>query len=162
MAGPAMRRLGRGGTIQGAGALQQKQESIDMAVVWLIALAAAIEAATGLALIVSPQAVFHLLLGADLAGAGIAVGRVAGAALLSFGLVCWMSRRSLDKSPALVGLLTYNLLVAAYLICLRFGGEFAGILLSPTIVLHAVFSLLLAYACFDDRRAKRQRNEMER
>ena len=133
-----------------------------MAVVWLLSLAAAIEAATGLALIVSPQAVSHLLLGADLAGAGIAVGRVAGAGLLSFGLVCWISGRSLDKSPALVGLLTYNLLVAAYLIYLQFGGEFAGILLSPTIALHAVFSLLLAYACFDDRRVKRQRNEMER
>ena len=56
-----------------------------MAAVWLLSVAAAIEAATGVALIVFPQAVSSLLLGADLAGAGIAVGRVAGIALLSLG-----------------------------------------------------------------------------
>ena len=53
----------------------------DMAF-WLLSVAAAIEAATGLALIIYPQAVASLLLGADLGTTGIAVGRVAGIALL--------------------------------------------------------------------------------
>jgi hypothetical protein len=48
----------------------------------LLSVAAVIEVATGVALIISPQAVTSLLLGADLAVAGIAVGRVAGIALL--------------------------------------------------------------------------------
>ena len=50
---------------------------------WLFPVEAAVEAATGLALIIYPQAVSKLLLSADLAGAGIAVGRVAGIALLA-------------------------------------------------------------------------------
>ena len=47
---------------------------------WLLPVEAVIEGATGLALIIYPQAVSRLLLGADLPGAGIAVGRVAGIA----------------------------------------------------------------------------------
>jgi len=125
-----------------------------MAMMWLIPLAAAIEAATGLALMISPQIVSNLLLGADLAGAGIAVARIAGAALLSFGLVCWLGRRSADTTPVLVGLLTYNLLVTVYLIYLAFGGETTGVLLGPTIVLHVVFSLFLAYTCFNEQSSR--------
>lgn len=71
---------------------------------WLHSVAAAIEAATGLALIIYPQAVASLLLGADLVAAGIAVGRVAGIALLSVGLACWLSRKVANKSPALVAI----------------------------------------------------------
>jgi hypothetical protein len=37
--------------------------------VWLLSLAAVVEVATGIALIILPQAVASLLLGADLAGA---------------------------------------------------------------------------------------------
>ena len=125
-----------------------------MAAVWLLSAAAAIEAATGVALIVFPQAVSSLLLGADLAGAGIAVGRVAGVALLSLGLVCWISRQVANKTPALAGMLTYNLLVTAYLLYLGFGGELVGILLWPVIALHAVLTLLFAYVGFNNQRTK--------
>ena len=125
-----------------------------MAAVWLLSVAAAIEAATGLALIISPHAVASLLLGADLAGAGIAVGRVAGVALLSLGLVCWISRQGANKTPALAAMLTYNLLVTAYLMYLGFGGELVGILLWPAIVIHAVLTLLFAHVGFNHQRAK--------
>jgi hypothetical protein len=118
---------------------------------WLLAVAAAIEAAIGLALIVSPQAVSRLLLGAHLAGAGIAVGRVAGIALLCFGMVCWMSRHVPNKTPALSAMLAYNLLVATYLMYLGLDGELVGILLWPVIALHAVLSVLFAYVSFNDR-----------
>jgi hypothetical protein len=97
-----------------------------MAALWLLSLAAAIEAATGSALIIDPQAVTRLLLGADLAVAGIAVGRVAGIALLSLGLACWLSRRALNKAAALAAMLTYNLLVTAYLMYLGLGGQLVG------------------------------------
>ena len=65
-----------------------------MAAVWLLSLAAAIKATTGVALIIVPRAVAGLLLGAELAGVGIAVARVAGIALFSLGLLCWMSRQA--------------------------------------------------------------------
>jgi hypothetical protein len=111
----------------------------------LLSVAAGIEAATGLALIVIPQAVSSLLLGANLVGAGIAVGRVAGVALLSLGLVCWMSRQQPGKTAALPAMLTYNLLVTAYLTRLGIGGELVGILLWPATAIHAALTLLFAY-----------------
>ena len=81
----------------------------------LLSVAAVIEATTGIALIIFPLAVSSVLLGADLAEAGIAVARVAGIALLSLGLVCWMSRQDANKTAALTAMLNYNLLVTAYL-----------------------------------------------
>jgi len=128
-----------------------------MAALWLLSVEAAIEAATGLALIIFPQAVSSLLLGADLAEAGIAVARVAGIALLSLGLVCWMSRQDANKTAALAAMLSYNLLVTAYLTYLGFGGELVGILLWPAIAIHAVLTLLVAYVWFNDQQPKQPR-----
>jgi hypothetical protein len=128
-----------------------------MTALWLLSVTAAVEAIMGLALIIYPQAVSSLLLGVDLAGAGIAVGRVAGIALLSLALVCWMSRQDADKTAALAAMLTYNLLVAAYLIYLGIGGELVGILLWPTVAIHAVLTLLFAYVRFNDQQPKQLR-----
>jgi hypothetical protein len=124
---------------------------------WLLSLAAAIEAALGVALIIYPQAVASLLLGAVLAGAGIAVGRVAGMALLSLELACWMSRKDANKTAALAAMLTYNLLVAAYLMYLGYGGELVGILLWPAITIHAVLTLLFAYVWFNGQQPEQPR-----
>jgi hypothetical protein len=117
----------------------------------LLSVAAAIEAVTGLALIIAPQTVASLLLDANLTAAGIAVGRVAGMALLSLGLACWKSRRILDKAAMLTAMLSYNLLVTAYLMYLGFGGELVGLLLWPAIALHSVLTFLLAYVLFIGR-----------
>ena len=53
-----------------------------------LTLTAIIEAATGLALIAVPAVVVRLLLGAEISGASIPLGRVAGAALLALGVAC--------------------------------------------------------------------------
>ena len=92
--------------------------------------------------------------GGDLAVAGIAVGRVAGIALLSLGLGCWLSRRDFKKTPALAAMLSYNLLVTTYLTYLGLGGELVGVLLWPAIALHAVLTFLFGYARFNSRRSK--------
>ena len=125
-----------------------------MAAVWLLSLAAVVEAATGVALIVVPQSVTSLLLGANLGGTGIAVARVAGIALLSLGVLCWISRQDANKTATLTAMLTYNLLVTVYLTHLGVGGELVGRLLWPAIVIHAVLTLLFAYARFNDHRAE--------
>jgi hypothetical protein len=125
-----------------------------MAPRWLWAATAVIEAATGLALILDPQAVAHLLLGADLPGAGIAVGRIAGIALLALGLACWISRQDGNDRAALVAMLAYNLLVTVFLIYLGLGGELVGILLWPAIAIHTALTLLFAYVWFNDRQPK--------
>ena len=124
---------------------------------WLLSVAAAIESATGLALIIYPQAVAGLLLGADLGMAGIAVGRVAGIALISLGLACWMSRKGANEFAALAAILTYNFFVTIYLVSLGFVGELVGILLWPAIAIHAVLTLLFAFVWFNDRQPRQSR-----
>jgi hypothetical protein len=121
-----------------------------MAASWLFSVAAIFEAATGLALIIFPQFVAGLLLGANLAGPGIAVARIAGAALLSLGIACWKSRTDSDETSVLAAMLAYNLLVTAYLVYLGFGGELVGVLLWPATAIHAVLTLLFAKAWFSD------------
>jgi hypothetical protein len=143
--------------IRRPGVFQRNWEKIDVTALWLLSVAAVIEAATGVALIIFPQAVSSLLLGADLAGVGIAVARVAGIALLSLGQVCWISRQDSNKAPALAAMLTYNALVAAYLMYLGLGGVLVGILLWPATAIHAVLTLPFAYVWFNDRQPKKPR-----
>ena len=115
----------------------------------LLALAAVIEAVTGLALIVAPSLVGRLLFGAESTGVGIPVARVLGIALIALGVACW-------PGPPLIGMLTYSAAVTVYLSYLAFGGEWVGPLLWPAVVLHAVLTLLLTRAWLkpqDDRAA---------
>jgi len=99
----------------------------------LITFAAAFEAITGLILIAVPSWLAWLLLGSHLAAVGDAVGRVAGIALLALGL-----------SRSVQGLLSYNVLVAIFLLYLGIRGELVGVLLWPAFAAHGVLSVLLA------------------
>ena len=111
----------------------------------LLALTAIIEAATGLALIAVPSVVVRLLLGGEISGASIPLGRVAGFGLLSLGMACWPGRATpVNTAPALWAMLTYNSLATLYLLCLGIGGEWVGPLLWPAVALHSILSLLLA------------------
>jgi hypothetical protein len=58
----------------------------------LLVLTAIGEAATGLALLVEPPIVTRLLLGAEVAGVGLVISRVAGTALVAIAIMCWLSR----------------------------------------------------------------------
>jgi hypothetical protein len=108
----------------------------------LITLSAAIEFATGAALIVVPAFIGRAVLGVDLSGTGVAVARVAGLGLLSLGLACWPSRN--DANPhATRALFIYNLLAAFYLGYLRAGAGFVSYLLWPACALHAMLTILL-------------------
>ena len=111
----------------------------------LLTLSASIEAATGLALMVDPPIVTRLLLGAEVSGVAIALGRVTGFGLLSLGLACWPGGTAAGNSGgAFRAMLTYNLLVTLYLLYLGIRGEWVGILLWPAVVLHAILTVLLA------------------
>src|SRR5260370_29750567 len=63
--------------------------------------AAVSEGATGLALLIVPSLVGHLLLGEDLTGLAIPIARVAGIALIALGIASW-------PGPPLVGMLAYS------------------------------------------------------
>jgi len=103
----------------------------------VLQLSAVGEIAPGLALLIVPSLVGRLLLGEELAGVAIPVGRVLGIALIALGVSCWPGR------TALCGMLTYSILATGYLAWLGIRGESVGPLLWPAVVLHAALTLLL-------------------
>jgi hypothetical protein len=110
----------------------------------LLALTALIEAATGLALLVVPAVVVRLLLGAEISGAAIPLGRVAGAALLALGVACWLAgddTKSRAGKGLVVAMSVYN---AGAVIVLGAAGiqlPTVGIALWPAVILHAVMAV---------------------
>jgi len=119
----------------------------------LLSLAAVIEAATGVALMVDPSVVAQLLLGTEISGAAVAVGRVAGIGLLALGLAYWPSTDVSRVPHPRRALLTYNLLTTLYLAYLGFRGEWVGRFLWPAVMVHAVLTVFLARAWFQARKA---------
>ena len=110
----------------------------------VLVLAAVGEAATGMALLIVPSLVGHLLLGAELTGIAVIVARVAGIALVALSLACW-------PGTPLIGMLTYSAAVTLYLAYVGFVGGFSGILLWPAVVLHVILTALLARASTSDK-----------
>jgi hypothetical protein len=112
----------------------------------LLAFAAIAEVSTGVPLIIVPSLVGRLLLGAELSGVSVVIGRVTGIALIALGIACWPGRM------ALCGMLTYGALATAYLAWLGLGGKWVGPVLWPAVVLHAALTLLLTRAWLSLRR----------
>ena len=117
----------------------------------VLGIAAAVEAVTGLFLLVFPHLVVNFLLGVAVTGISIVIGRVAGIALLSLGVGCWFGRQEATGGWALPAMLLYNVLVTPYLAFVGLGTEFVGVLLWPAVVVHGVLTTLLAYAWSKDR-----------
>jgi hypothetical protein len=109
----------------------------------LLTFAATVEAATGLALMAVPAVVVRLLLGDEISGAAVSLGRVAGFGLLSLGLACWPGRGTTEAS-SVRAILTYNALTTLYLLYLGIDGGRVGLLLWPAVALHGILSLLIA------------------
>jgi hypothetical protein len=101
----------------------------------LLKFTAIIEAGTGLGLLAVPARVAQLLLGATLdTPAAVTVARVAGAALLTLGVACWLARAS--GRILVVAMLFYNVGAVAILIHAAVGLALSGIGLWPVIGLH--------------------------
>src|SRR5262245_14661265 len=109
----------------------------------LLALTALVEAATGIALLVSPAIVIQLLFGAEIAGIGAVVSRLAGIALVALSIACWPGA---SGGRGLCGMLTYNSLATIYLAYVGLAGGLTGKLLWPAVGVHAILTLLLAWA----------------
>jgi hypothetical protein len=105
----------------------------------VLVFAAVGEALTGLALVLVPSIVGHLLLGVPLVGVATPVARVAGIALIGLGIACW-------PGPPRIGMLIYSALVTLYLAYFGLFGGLAGVLLWPAVALHLVLAALLAKA----------------
>jgi hypothetical protein len=113
----------------------------------LLPLAAVGQAAAGLVLLVYPPIVVRLLLGADIAGAGIVMSRIAGIAMIALGIACW-------PGPPIGGMLTYSAVVTLYLAYVGFAGGLSGILLWPAVILHVILTALLTRASTRNKETK--------
>ena len=121
----------------------------------LFMVIAALEVATGLALLGSPSVPVSLLVGVSLDTPGaLMVGRVAGAALLSLGIACWLARDDGQSRAArglVAALLLYNVAVAALLAYAGLGTTLAGVTLWLAVVVHAAVAVW-CIACLRTRR----------
>ena len=111
----------------------------------LLAVTAVLEAVAGLALVVSPALFVGLLLGTSFdTPAGLAVGRITGAALVALAVACWVAR---DNPPGraaqglIAAMLFYNIAVVAILTHARIFSNIFGIAFWPAVVLHGVMAV---------------------
>ena len=111
----------------------------------LLQVSAIVEIATGIALLAVPALLVRILFGSALdEAAGLAVARVAGAALVSLGLACWFGSRDTHSRACLgivAAMLVYNLGVFVLLVSLRYGAGMTGMGLLPVSALHVALAV---------------------
>jgi hypothetical protein len=123
----------------------------------LLIVAAVLEGATGLALLLMPSMVVSLLLGAPLdTPTGLVAARIGGAALVALAIACWQARNGERGSPAtgvVEAMLVYNFASAMVLVYAGIRLDLHGVLLWPAIVLHLCFGVwCVLNRWFTDRR----------
>jgi hypothetical protein len=128
----------------------------------LLILTAGIEAATGLALVLSPSVLASMLLGASLdTPAGLVIARIAGGALLSIGTACCVARNDHQSRAAtglIAALLLYNTAAVAVLVYASMGLDLSGIGLWPAVILHAALAVW-CIECLRTRQVNRSTTE---
>ncbi len=112
---------------------------------YLFIVTAVLEAAVGVALVLAPSVPVSLLLSASLdTPVGLAIGRLAGAALLSLGAACWLARhdgRSRAARGLIAAMLLYNIAAVSVLAYAGLGPRLSGVGLWPAVVLHVAMAV---------------------
>ena len=107
----------------------------------LLSVTGALEAATGLALLVMPSVVVELLLGSSPGTlSGVTVSRVAGVALFALGVACWLAREDAASRAAkglVAAMLLYNIGVVAVLVLAWTSSGPVGVGFWPVVLAHA-------------------------
>ena len=111
----------------------------------LFNVSAAVEAQTGIAMLIAPAHVIGLLLGDGLSQTGTAVTRVLGIGLLSLGVSAWENARQQVKPAARIGICIYNIGAAALLGMCGTIGEMSGVMLWPAVGLHGLIGATMLW-----------------
>ena len=90
----------------------------------ILAFSAIVEAGTGLSLITTPALILSLLIGGPVAEGWLPLGRCFGIAILALVMACWPGREPSGGPAAFRGRLSYNALIALYLV--QFAGHSLG------------------------------------
>ena len=110
----------------------------------LLTVTAVIEVGAGLALLVVPAVVVRLLLAADISGASIPLGRVAGVALFALGVACWLARGDAQGRAArglVAAMLVYNFGAVVVLGAAGIRSLMASIALWPAVIIHGAMAV---------------------
>ena len=106
------------------------------------AVTAGLEVGAGLALVVAPALVIRLVLGLSEIQTGVAIGRLAGTALISLGAACWWARFDAG-SAASRGLVSSLLIYNGTVVALVLSGSFGplGPLLWAVVLAHGAMAI---------------------
>ena len=103
----------------------------------LLTVTAIIEGATGLALAIVPSLVVSSLLGTSITDqSAIIIARLAGAALLTISIACWLSRNGAKPYIMVKAMLGYNSFSIALLVYAALYERIYGPGLWPAVLLH--------------------------
>ena len=111
----------------------------------LFLVTAVVESATGILFLISPPLPVSILFDSSINDpVGLLAARLAGAAILSLGVACWLVSKD-EKSRVAKGLaaamLLYNIAAIVLLVYAGLGVHLSGIGLWPAVVMHIVMAL---------------------
>jgi hypothetical protein len=111
----------------------------------LLIVTAVLELGAGVALLCCPSTVVALLLGSPLdSAAAVTLGRVAGAALFTLGVACWLAHYDAQSCAArglVSAMVLYNFGAVVILGAAGIQTRTVGVALWPAVVLHAAMTV---------------------
>ena len=108
----------------------------------ILTITALIEGVTGLALAIMPSFVVSILLGTSLTDiSAILIARLAGVALITIAIACWLSRSNTQSAVIVKAMLAYNVFSIVLLVYAVLVEQISGPGLWAAVLLH--FGLLV-------------------
>ena len=103
----------------------------------LLTVTALVEGATGLTLAIVPSMLVSILFGTSLENSSsILIGRLAGSALVTIAIACWLSQSDMQSSVMVKAMLGYNIFSTTLLVYAVLVEKISGPGLWPAVLLH--------------------------